>query len=1184
MVIRETKPVIFLFTFPLQGHLNPNFQLANILFKRGFSITVIHTEFNAPNPSNFPHFTFVSIPDGLSESEASNPDVIELLHDLNSKCVAPFGDCLKKLLSQEPTAACVIVDALWYFTDGLTEKFGIPRMVLRTVNLSAFVAFSKFHVLREKGYLSLQESQADLPVPELPHLRMKDLPWFQTDDPRSGDKLKKDVLKSLKSSSGIIFNAIEDLEAEQLKQSLKEFPVPHFCIGPFHKHVSLSSSSLLTQDMTCLAWLDKQELNSVIYVSLGSIASIDESEFLEIAWGLRNSNQPFLWVVRPGLIRGTQWIENLPKGFIESLDGKGKIVKWAPQIEVLAHRATGGFLTHCGWNSTIESICEGVPLICKPSFGDQRVNARYISDVWRIGLHLENKIERVEIERAVRTLMKSSEGEEIRKRIMPMKETAEKCLEPGASGGDTVKLFDVSAGAESCDDPCVLSYTPTPRSVVNSVKWNHTNMVVASVGEDKKISLWQKNGKTLGSVPKNSNDINEECLSAISFSNKGSRYICSGGTGQTVRIWDLQRKLCIKNLKGHTSTITGVMYNCKDEHVASISVGGDLIVHNLASGARASELKDPNGQQILKVLDYSRFSRHLLLTAGDDGTVHLWDTTGRNPKMTWLKQHSAPTAGVCFSPSNDKIIASVGLDKKLYTYDSGTRKPSSCISYESPFSSLAFGDNGHILAAGTGNGRIVFYDVRGKPQPITVLHAYSSSEAVTSLSWQTSKPVIVNERNCTPEMALFGGTVEDSVVIPDPSPATTSSLASHSTVLPGSHGAASSTLNPSSAEETPKRNHLWPGGPLIRLQAHRASDSSKDDMDIFSPVVGVQSVEKWSDTEGLKRDHLVLDKRTSSLTFPSSSKGGFPFGDDGNKDWKLSSTSKQDDTRAAFSPFGSTPTALSKSEFSALTPPEAWGGERLNHLAGNDKFSDKFSHLNPPPRLGISSSSASTSGSTYSGSRDFPLSLGQNQTSLANVSISSEFPGVRDFNSKFEKSSTLLPDNFPSSPLLTKGNTAPGSIDSLRLSPSLTRRFSTYAERIGDGAFLSSGSPKIKKTGAETREEVLNNLLQRPERLAADAAGGLPVMNGGGSLQQSKQPENNFTLQLFQRTLEGTLDNLKNSVHDDMRNLHIEILRQFHMHEMEMSTALNSVLENQAELMKEIKMLRKENQQLRQML
>lgn len=302
-----------------------------------------------------------------------------------------------------------------------------------------------------------------------------------------------------------------------------------------------------------------------------------------------------------------------------------------------------------------------------------------------------------------------------------------------ASGGDTVKLFDVLADS---GDPCVLSYTPTPGSAVNSVKWNHTNLVVASAGDDKKISLWGINGTSLGTVPvagKDGGDTAEECLSAISFRRKGSRSIASGGTGQIVKIWDLQNKLCIKKLRGHTSTITGVMYNCKDEHLASVSVGGDLIVHNLTSGARASELKDPHGQ-VLRVLDYSRSSRHLLLTAGDDGTVHLWDTTGRTPKMSWLKQHSAPAAGVCFSPSNDKKIASVGMDKKLYTYDSGSRKPSSCVSYEAPFSSLAFGDNGHILAAGTCNGRIVFYDVRGKPEPVTVLHAYSSSEVNTFLT------------------------------------------------------------------------------------------------------------------------------------------------------------------------------------------------------------------------------------------------------------------------------------------------------------------------------------------------------------------------------------------------------------------------------------------------------------------
>jgi len=90
----------------------------------------------------------------------------------------------------------------------------------------------------------------------------------------------------------------------------------------------------------------------------------------------------------------------------------------------------------------------------------------------------------------------------------------------------------------------------------------------------------------------------QESIVSISFSNKSSRYLCSGGSGRIVRIWDLQRKRCIKWLRGHTDTITGVIYNCKDEHLASISMKGDLILHNLASGARTAELKDPNGQVV----------------------------------------------------------------------------------------------------------------------------------------------------------------------------------------------------------------------------------------------------------------------------------------------------------------------------------------------------------------------------------------------------------------------------------------------------------------------------------------------------------------------------------------------------------------------------------------------------------
>lgn len=781
-----------------------------------------------------------------------------------------------------------------------------------------------------------------------------------------------------------------------------------------------------------------------------------------------------------------------------------------------------------------------------------------------------------------------------------------------AAGGDTVKLFDVSADSGGDGDPCALSYTPSPGSIVNTIKWNHTNLVVASAGDDKKISLWRKNGQSVGTIPSASIDTGdnfEESIAALSFSSKSSRYLCTGGSSQVVRIWDLQRKRCIKRLRGHRDTITGAMYNCKDEHLASISLSGDLILHNLASGTRAAELKDPNGQ-MLRVLDYSRISRHLLVTAGDDGSVHLWDTTGRNPKISWLKQHSAPTAGVSFSPSNDKIVATVGLDKKLYTLDSGSRRPSFCISYEAPFSSLAFRDDGNILAAGTNSGRVVFYDVRAKPQPFTVLRAYGNSEAVTSLCWQRSKPVLVNE-NCTAETALLGGAVEDSILMPDPLPSVTSSAALTFTATAGSRnpgrsslslesssslstGSASmnSSLSTSSEEETPLRSSLWTGGNLARLHPSRTYNF-KDDMDVFSPLVDVQpitpSVDKlWDEYGGAKKDQLLADKK-SSMLFSSSSRK-FPLSQDPIFDWKPGSSSKQDDSQS-FQQLGSTPTASSKSDdSSSITPPEAWGGERPS-----DKFANHRQSVNVPSRFAtLASSSLSTS---FSGSHDLAPS-----TSPTNISyLSSSSLGLANLRRRdIADSDTPLgvPDQVALNPtslsLGTRSSTGQSNFDKLGPALTLPRKLSTYAERISatsafsDGTSISTSSPKTKKTGAETREELLNSFLSRSDAVPAVESGTLPSANGGISQPQrvssnlDLQQGSSFTLQLFQRTLEETIAPVQKAFHDDMRNLHIEVLRQAHMQQMEYSGTLNLILENQAELMRRLELMEIAVQQLRQ--
>jgi UDP:flavonoid glycosyltransferase YjiC (YdhE family) len=149
-------------------------------------------------------------------------------------------------------------------------------------------------------------------------------------------------------------------------------------------------------------------------------------------------------VVRPGSIRGTEWIEILPKSLKENIRGRGYIMKWAPQKEVLAHGAVGGFLSHCGWNSTLESISEGIPMICKPCFGDQGVNARYVSHIWRVGLELESDLERGEIERAVRRLMVDEEGKEMRKRSKNLKGKVEICTRDGGSSNNSLnKLIKI---------------------------------------------------------------------------------------------------------------------------------------------------------------------------------------------------------------------------------------------------------------------------------------------------------------------------------------------------------------------------------------------------------------------------------------------------------------------------------------------------------------------------------------------------------------------------------------------------------------------------------------------------------------------------------------------------------------------------------------------------------------------
>ncbi|KAJ9541806.1 hypothetical protein OSB04_028312 [Centaurea solstitialis] len=164
--LRSTEPIpatrrrILMFPLPIQGHINPLLQLASILHTQGFKITIIHTEYNSPNHSNYPHFTFKSIQVDFSEviKQFPNEPASFYLKMVNDRCVDPFRNCLaESLKDEEDPVSCLITDAGLYFTQAVADELKIPRMAFRTSSLGATVAYGVLIELFEKGYLTFLE-------------------------------------------------------------------------------------------------------------------------------------------------------------------------------------------------------------------------------------------------------------------------------------------------------------------------------------------------------------------------------------------------------------------------------------------------------------------------------------------------------------------------------------------------------------------------------------------------------------------------------------------------------------------------------------------------------------------------------------------------------------------------------------------------------------------------------------------------------------------------------------------------------------------------------------------------------------------------------------------------------------------------------------------------------------------
>nr|AFI71901.1 flavonol 3-O-glucosyltransferase [Paeonia lactiflora] len=469
--IAAEKPHLVCMPFPAQGHVKPMMQLAKLLHSRGFFITFVNNEFNhrrlirnkGPDAvKGSADFQFETIPDGMPPSdENATQSITGLLYYTKKHSPIPLRHLIEKLNSTEgvPPVSCILSDGIMCFAIKVAQELGIPDVQFWTASTCGLMAYLQFgelvkrdiFPLKDVSYLSNGYMNTHLDwIPGMKDMRIKDLPSFVrcTDpDDIAFNRWLEEGEDNLKADA-IIFNTFSEFEQEVL-DALAPISPRTYCVGPLsllwksipQSETKAIESSLWNENTECLNWLDKQKPNSVVYVNYGSIAVMTDANLKEFAWGLANSGHPFLWIVRADLVMGGSAI--FPEEFFEVIKDRGMIVSWCPQDQVLKHPSVGVFLTHSGWNSTIEGICGGVSMLCWPFFAEQQVNCRYACTTWGIGMEIDSKVTREEVKQLVKEMLEGEKGNKMREKALDWKKKAEaSVVEGGSSFSDFNRLAE----------------------------------------------------------------------------------------------------------------------------------------------------------------------------------------------------------------------------------------------------------------------------------------------------------------------------------------------------------------------------------------------------------------------------------------------------------------------------------------------------------------------------------------------------------------------------------------------------------------------------------------------------------------------------------------------------------------------------------------------------------------------
>ncbi|XP_030463888.1 phloretin 4'-O-glucosyltransferase-like [Syzygium oleosum] len=454
-------PHFLLAVFPSRGAINPALHLAERLTRLGGHVTFFTTVSairHMIDPVCLEAYTFTTFSDGYDDGIELGDDVNHFIAELKRQGSEALRGFIEYSSGQGLRFSCVL-NTMIPWADYVARSLQIPSVLIWIQPATVFGVYHHYFngygdVIKNVTSQSCDTTSL-IRLPGLPPLTNRDLPSFFNlkNQYAFGLPQMQSQFEQLKEGGNpkvVLVNTFDALELEVLR-SISTLnlvgigPLVSFRVLDVQDHNSSDKSSkddLYRGSEDYVQWLNTKEEGSVIYVAFGSTSKFSKAQKREMARGLLETGRPFLWVMRKKDGDDDELI------YEEQLDKKGVIVPWCSQITVLSHPSVGCFFTHCGWNSTLESLVCGVPMVAFPQFTDQMTNSKLVEDVWKVGVRLSEIdkegiiVEGDEIKKCLELVMGGGErGDGIRRNANKWKDLAREASRDGGSSDKNLKAF-----------------------------------------------------------------------------------------------------------------------------------------------------------------------------------------------------------------------------------------------------------------------------------------------------------------------------------------------------------------------------------------------------------------------------------------------------------------------------------------------------------------------------------------------------------------------------------------------------------------------------------------------------------------------------------------------------------------------------------------------------------------------